>query len=170
MTSTLGYILGFVELGDINKCIDELETKMDKCDEIATHMLVFMIRGLFIKLEYPYAQFPCHSLNSGVLYSIVWDVVRNVELLGLRVIALTADGVSYNRKFVQMHRSSGSTEMINKIKNRYTDEDRYIYFFSDVPHLLKTARNCLANSFAHTKSRKLWVCIIYINNYYYFIV
>lgn len=46
-----GYILGFVELGDVNKCIDELETTMDKRDEIATHMLVFMIRGIFIKLH-----------------------------------------------------------------------------------------------------------------------
>jgi len=34
-----------------------------------------------------------------------------------------------------------------------------LFFFCDPPHLLKTARNCFSNSFAHSKSRKLMVCM-----------
>lgn len=30
------------------------------------------------------------------------------------------------------------------------------FFISDPPHLLKTARNCFANSFAHSNKRQLW--------------
>ena len=31
-------------------------------------------------------------------------------------------------------------------------------FFCDPPHLLKTARNCFANSYSHSRTRTLWVC------------
>ena len=37
-------------------------------------------------------------------------------------------------------------------KHPFASEDRYIYFFSDSPHLLKTIRNCMASS-----NRHLWV-------------
>lgn len=36
------------------------------------------------------------------------------------------------------------------------DEDRYIYFFADAPHLMKTARNCLSNSGAGRSTRYMW--------------
>lgn len=146
-----GHIIGFTDLGDMNEQIDKLDA-VDKLGDVATYMLVFMVRGLFIRIAFPYAQFPCRSLSADVMYPIVWDVVRGLELTGFRVLALTCDGVSYNRKFFDMHRK-------HKVINRFTDETRYIYFFSDVPHLLKTARNCFANSFAHSMSRKLWVSI-----------
>jgi len=35
-------------------------------------------------------------------------------------------------------------DIIHKVKNHYAD--RYVWFFSDPPHLLKTARNCLMKS------------------------
>ena len=34
--------------------------------------------------------------------------------------------------------------------------DRYIYFISDPPHLIKTARNCLSNSGSGKCSRFMW--------------
>ena len=115
-----------------------------------------MVWGLFIGLKFPYAQFPCNKMSGGVLYPIVWDVVRNLELIGFRVVAVTADGASSNRKFFSMHGKG----LINKVKNPYSDDERNIFFFSDVPHLLKTSRNCFANSFAHSMTRQLWVCYL----------
>ena len=60
-----------------------------------------------------------------------------------------------------MHRlaySSDSTSKVShKVRNPYSKEDRYLFFFVDVPHLLKTVRNCWSNSFGHSYSRALWV-------------
>ena len=39
-----------------------------------------------------------------------------------------------------------------------------LFFFSDVPHLLKTARNCFSNSFSHSKSRKMQVTIAIVKS------
>ena len=153
-----GEIIGFTDLGEANNDIEILEREIDQPPKLAKSMLVFMVRGIFTKLTFPYAQFSCDSLDARKLYPIVWDVVRSLELAGFKVVCLTADGASCNRAFFKMHQeSSQSNAMPNKVKNRYCDDGRFIYFMSDVPHLLKTVRNCFANSFGHSYSRKLWV-------------
>lgn len=80
---------------------------------------------------------------------------------GLKVIATTADGASVNRKFFKMHRQASGKdgEVVYKTVNVYSPEKRPLFFISDVPHLIKTVRNCWSNSFAHTKTRTLKVGI-----------
>ena len=60
-------LLGFINLGSINEQLQELEkeTLTTKPHEnIATHMLTVMVRGVFIKLEFPFASFPTKGLTS----------------------------------------------------------------------------------------------------------
>ena len=40
--------------------------------------------------------------------------------------------------------------------NIYAEDGRFIFFFSDAPHLVKTTRNCLSNSRSHKNSRYMW--------------
>jgi hypothetical protein len=54
-------------------------------------------------------------------------------------------------------KSAGSDGIVYQVDNIYASDNRPIFLFSDVPHLIKTTRNCWSNSFAHTRSRKLWV-------------
>ena len=56
-------IHGFVNLGTVNDQLQELENNTqlqvsEPHESIATHMLTVMVRGIFIKLEFPYANFP----------------------------------------------------------------------------------------------------------------
>ncbi len=121
-----------------------------------------MVRGLF---SFPYVQFPCSSLSTYTLYALVWECVAHLETIGFKVLALTADGASCNRKFFKMHKSK-STPSPHKTVNLYAGEDRPIFFFSDPPHLMKTVRNCWANSYGHSYTRKLWVsenyCLLHL--------
>ena len=48
-------------------------------------------------------------------------------------------------------------DLTHKSINPYSADSRYIYFFSDVHHLVKTIRNSFSNSFAHNNKRALWV-------------
>ena len=56
---------GFVNLGDINSELQVLEKQVrdiaSPSSNIATHILTLMVRGIFIKLEFPYANFPTQS-------------------------------------------------------------------------------------------------------------
>ena len=120
-----------------------------------------MVRGLFIHLNFPYAQFATRNLLADLIFPLVWEAVRKLEA-GFKVVAFNCDGASANRKFFQMHYSplsvaSEDRKVVYKTKNPYADEDRDIYFCSDTPHLIKTVRNCWSNSFAHSNSRALWV-------------
>ena len=127
--------------------------------QIATHILAFMVRGIFTSCKFPYAHFPTHSLSGDQIFSVAWQAIERLERAKLKVVAVTEDGASPNRKFFRMNSTdSTNSKLCHKVSNPYTSEDRSIFFFSDVPHLIKTTRNCWAQS--TTKgTRNLWVCI-----------
>ena len=158
-------IIGYIDLGEVNGQLSSLGRKLVHSvdfkpeEHVADHMLLFMVRGLFTDLEFPYAQYATQTASGTELFAVVWDVVRNLESCDLRVIALSCDGASPNRRFFRLHKRSSSKSNIPTYKttNPYSSDERDIYFISDVPHLMKTARNCWSHSFAHGDQRPLWV-------------
>ena len=114
------------------------------------------MRGIFASIDFPYAQFTTRGISGDQLYPVVWKVVKHLECAGLQVHALTCDKASPNRKFFRLHQTNPG-ELTYKTINPYSADQRYIYFFSDVPHLIKTIRNAASNSFAHNNKRFLWV-------------
>ena len=100
----LGEIIGYINFGDINNHLLELEQSMTKEDDrekpLAKSMLVLMVSGLFSKLQFAYAQFSCSNLSGHHLYPIFWEVVERLERCGFRVIVCTCDGLSVNRRFL----------------------------------------------------------------------
>ena len=153
-----GELIGFVNIGEINNQLLEYEQSClsdEPEPQLASHMLVFMVRGILSDLKFPYAQFSCTTITGDQLYSLVWGCIRRLEAAGFKVLATTCDGASPNRKFFKLHGKPG--QLVYKTVNPFSDESRQLFFFSDIPHLIKTTRNCWANSFAHTNSRTLWV-------------
>lgn len=52
--------------------------------------------------------------------------------------------------------TNNTDDVVYKTLNVFADEERYIYFISDPPHLLKTARNSLYHSGAGRCTRLMW--------------
>ena len=72
----------------------------------------------------------------------------------LKVIASTSDKASPNQHLYQMHCNPREICYITlNFHAPETEPDCYIYFFSDPPHLIKTARNDLFHS---DKTMLLW--------------
>ena len=149
-----GEIVGYTALGDELDAIEKRCENLQQESDIAKHILVIMVRGFLFKLDFPLAHFAVSSLTGEQLFPIVWEGVKIIELLGRKVLCITTDGASPNRNFFKMHRSiqesSKSTSepsIVYKTENVYGENgDRWIFFVSDPPHLIKTARNCLYNS------------------------
>ena len=98
------------------------------------------------------------------LFDIVWEAIERIEHKKLKVIVVCSDGASTNRKLFRMHGESSCQPYhpVYKTTNRYSEEERPVFFMSDVPHLLKTTRNNWSHSFGHGYKRKLWVsCNVY---------
>ena len=82
-----------------------------------------------------------------------------LQIAGLQVICVAADGASPNRRFFKLHKidrfvKSGVTYVTPNICKRSGN----IYFMADVPHLIKTVRNAWHNS-QHNRSRNLIVSV-----------
>lgn len=140
-------------MGDVNSHLLAFEQSLgadqSSSGTLANTMLVFMVKGLFSSLKYPYAQFPSHSLSSDELFHPFWESVARLERLGFKVMGLCCDGLAANRRFFSLHSNEPNCY---KVDNPYAAENRYLYFFIDPPHLMKTVRNAWANP-----KRQLWV-------------
>ncbi len=154
-----GEVIGFTHLGDVNDQFDVLEQKDgSRVHKVATHILVIMVRGLLFKLEFPLAHFSTIGITYEYLFPIVWEGIRLLETYGLKVLCVTCDGASPNRKFFGMQKRSSDHTLCYKTCNVYTDEERSVYFLSDPPHLMKTTRNCWSKLGIHG-TRHMQVCV-----------
>ena len=90
------------------------------------------------------------------MFPLVWEVTEALELYDIPVVSITSDGAKPNRRFYSMCTRNNRLEVPYKTYNPFREEED-IFFFCDPPHLLKTARNCFSNSFAHSGSRKMQV-------------
>lgn len=150
-----GELTGFLDLGDPDINFGTLE----KADKIASHAMVFYIRGLCTELKFSLAYFATDGITSYQLMPLFWQAVCVLELAcNLWVIASTSDGASPNRALYRMHKAldgNAGTDVCYRTVNLYAP-DRFIYFCSDAPHLIKTTRNCVYSSGHGTCTRYMW--------------
>lgn len=119
-----GHLISFTNLGDINNQLLEFEATLtqDKKDPLlASSMLVLMVRGLFQKLNYPYAQFACANLSGEQLFDPVWEAISRLERIGFYVLALLCDGAAPNRRLWKLH-----SEDSNKLTSGVIDKTKVV--------------------------------------------
>ena len=97
-------LIGFTtNIGEINNSQDQYEqyckNPSSSTRSVASHMLVFLVRGIFTSLEFAYALFPTTGITAAALFPLVWDAVYHLESSGFRVVAFACDGAAPNRKF-----------------------------------------------------------------------
>ena len=153
-----GEMTGYVDMGELN--IGEEA----KGDGVATHALVFMIRGIQQASHFPAATFFTKACTASQLYFMIQEVISYLEMIKLKVRVVISDGASTNRQVAKLFCSNQSIEEnMYRAINNFSDTPRFLYFVSDVPHLVKTSRNNVENSHGHLKTRNLVVSTIIIN-------
>ena len=75
------------------------------------------------------------------MFLLLWKAISICELNSLKVLAITCDGASPNRKLFKMHFPMTNEDEMNpdidvtyKTLNLFSKKKRFIYFISDVPH------------------------------------
>ena len=160
-----GEPLGYVDSGDT-----ELNyATMEKTDNIATHILAFLIRSIGNTFKFSLANFATSGVSASEMFSLLWKAISIWELNSLKVLAVTCDGASPNRKLFKIHFPMTYEDDMNpdvdvtyKTINLLSKEKRFIYFISYVPHLIKTTRNCWSNSGSNRCTHYLWNDGMYI--------
>ena len=138
-----GELIGFLDLGGIGNDIQNMEVSLKKENKpLARYVLVLMVRGVSSNIKFPLSHFITNRVTSDQLFPILWEGVEILEVdLRLKVIFITSDEASPNRRFIRLQKVGGQAEVVYRADNIFASEDRYLYFFSDAPHLIKTARN-----------------------------
>ncbi|XP_065654090.1 uncharacterized protein LOC136080809 isoform X2 [Hydra vulgaris] len=171
-SSSTGKLVGFSESGSINELLLNFENKYtenkgksnveDPTDiPLASYVTVLMVRGITSSLKYVFGHFAsAGGLSSSQLYFTIWDGVRQLESVGLKVMAIVADGASPNRKFMRLHSWKSEENTKDGVIYWTWNEccpDRKMFFICDVPHLIKTTRNNLEKSHENSSSRSLMI-------------
>ena len=150
-----GELIGFVDLSDINVNFATLRNTQTP----AAHVLVFLVKSIVNPLSYSFATFATDGITVYQIMAIFWQAVKYLEKISLKVIAATANGTSQNKKIFRIHKhlvGDSDTVIVYRTKNIYTKEMRFIYFFADVSHFMKTVRNCIFHSGFGRGTRYVW--------------
>ena len=163
-SKSTGKLVGFTEMGEINEEIKKFQETFEEDStayehNLSSHVIVYMVRGIFTNLAYPFAYFGSNGFSSAQLYPCTLEATKILTSIGFHVRAFVSDGATPNRKFYKMM-CTDDPDNINWTWNPF-EEDEKIYFFSDPPHLLKTTRNCMENSQWNCKTRNLHVSCLF---------
>lgn len=162
-----GELVGYVDVGDINNHLMWLEKEYtDKNGEVvqntlAKTMMVLMIRGLFLNFTFPYASFASSNLTGEQLIPIFYEAIMRVEKCGLKVLSITLDGNSVNRKFIKLV-SNKDSPIEHKFKNPLSKTVvRYSSFLIPVIWLkpLETVWPILQDTRRYTKNEYRYIKI-----------
>lgn len=94
LDKTTGELIGFTDLGDPDLNFGVLK----KVDDVASHALAFLVRGVSRELKFGLAHFATPGITSTQLIPLFWEAVCILETTcNLCVIAATSDGASRNR-------------------------------------------------------------------------
>ena len=143
-----GELIGYVDFGDAELNYATLQ----KSTDIAVHVLVLLLRSVVNPFKFSLASFATTGATSSQMFPLLWKTISICELNSLKILAVTSDGASQNRKLFRMYfpmtkedDMNPDTDAIYRTVNLFSSEKRFICFISDAPQLMKTVRNCLHN-------------------------
>lgn len=160
-----GQVVGYCHLDEVNEEILKLEKSVEAAAQgtpegpvrpaIAKTVLAYMVKGTASKVKRVVAAYSISALTKEDIFTYTWEVVERLESSAIKIVAIVCDGSPINRGFIDMNPPcTTDCDIVFDTVNPY-DPSRTIFFISDVPHLLKTIRNCFSNS-GMKKSRKLF--------------
>ncbi len=116
--------------------------------ELATGALVFMVAGLKAHWRQAFAYFFVkNAVNSHHLQGLLFEALEKLEEAGLDVRAASADqGSNFSSLFAHLNCS--------RERPFFEYKGKKVFTFADMPHVIKSLRNCLAkNKYAFFKTK-----------------
>ena len=89
------------------------------------------------KLNFPYAHFASRGATGDILFPLVWEAIHRLESSEIKVLCVTADGASANRKFFRMHHDPNDPRHYTKQKTTMLPMDDQSILWQTHPILLK---------------------------------
>ena len=145
-----GDLVGYVDLGDPDLNYSSFKNQ----DDLATPVLVFYVTRLTSKLKFELGYLAIKGILSYQIMCTFWRAVMILE---------NTCNLCYCSSFrwcvIKLHRSMSNVayvDVVYRTVNLY-HPSRYISFFADASHLMRTTRNCMYHSGSGAgKTRLMW--------------
>lgn len=127
------------------------------CSPLAKESSVLMVSGIGTEFKMPIGYFLIKGLCAEERAAILNEALYKLNSIGVLVAAITSDGYIVNLSTANILGADFEAEkpyFVNPFNKKYI-----IYIILDPPHMLKLARNCLANKgtiFDGTDHKILW--------------
>ena len=76
---------------------------MSEFTTVASHVLAFLIRSIVNPFKFSLSNFATDEVSTSHMFLLLWKAISICEKNSLKVIAVTCDGASPNRKLFGMH-------------------------------------------------------------------
>ncbi|KAE8742013.1 hypothetical protein FOCC_FOCC012454, partial [Frankliniella occidentalis] len=149
-----GKMVGYTKLDELdrevrafNSFLDEPDNFQGPAEQVSSKVLCYMVKSTAYNVKEVVACYAVQKVTPQQMYAWTWHVIAALERNDIRVIAFVCDGDTTNRAFIKLHtpKTKVKSGIVFDTVNKAAPE-RDLYFFSDVPHLLKTTRNCFYSS------------------------
>lgn len=129
-------VTGYVDLGEGGIATDD--------SEAAKEALVFMVTALNRNWKIPVGYCLVHSLSATVKLNLVQQYLRKLEETGVVIVAVVCDGTATNRSLMSKLGISCDDQAAQCWFPHPANSDRQVFCMFDTAHMLKLARNLLA--------------------------
>lgn len=111
--------------------------------QLANNVIVFMVNGISVNFNLPIAFFFITTLSGKEKFHLVTKIITAITACDVRMMNLTFDGLGSN---ITMCNLFGASFTKKNFKPYFTLDGRTIYIVLDPSHMIKLARNCIANN------------------------
>ncbi|KAE9521578.1 hypothetical protein AGLY_018042 [Aphis glycines] len=135
--------------------------------DLASEVLVFLVVSLTKRFKCPIAYFFVNKINSSALSSLVTSAIIKLHEIGIRIWSVICDGAPSNVQCFKKLGCNFNIDNLNEFKCIFTVAGNLeVSAVFDVCHMLKLARNCLADKGAFKVNNSLiqWQYIMALNN------
>ena len=94
-----GDLIGYVDFGNAELNYATLQ----KSTDIATHVLVFLLRSVVNPFKFSLPNFATTGAASSQMFPLLWKAISISELNSLKFLAVTCDSAAPNCKLFRMH-------------------------------------------------------------------
>ena len=131
--------------------------------KLATHVSVILAKRTVNSLSYSLATCAKTGVKSFQIMPIFWKAVLYLEKCGLKVVSCIVPRPIENILECIKHWNVRLGKMLFIELRTFTlKKIALFYFFCDVPHLIKTARNCISHSGSVRVTRFMWNNVFFI--------
>lgn len=125
-------LVGFEDIGEEgNTCNILRKGKREK--ELGTHVLQFLFLGN-TGFRFPFAHFVTTNIQAYDIYSLFWDAVDYLYLVGFTVAYTCTDGAQSNRTFININLGKEPSTMMTVSP---CNPNKSVIFMMDISHVIK---------------------------------